>query len=513
VGLDQARGPAWLGADYDPEYMYLLNALNLVELEAPAHYDHPGTPLQLVGAAVIWILHRLTGTPAATFRGAVLGDPEFFLTGIAVALLGAFALATAVLGWTALRATRSLGWAVGAQLAPFLLLATLRTLGRVTPEAALLPVATALAAATLATLTRADSPRHARDPLLLGALAGLGVATKVTFLPVTLVALAAVRGVRPRLLMAAAALATFGLATLPVLRHAGAALRWFTSVALRAGVYGEGAPTVIDPRAFPAAVRDLILAEPVFAAFVTVTVGVLIVRPRGSGKTVSSVLAAVAAADVLQLALAGKGFGGTRYLVPAGALAGLNVCLLVTVTGAIRSPRVRGVLAALIVAGSIGGLGVQLARTIDLRRSLVARQAGQRHLLEAARSVPDALVVPLYGAPSPAVGLFFANFFAGGRYTRELDALFAGVLLSTGAAGEPRVRTDGRTFLRLGEGRVPTERVEDWARDRRLLFLGPRELLPPAFRYEAPPGAPDPLTPDDLGLFRAGAPATSRRAP
>lgn len=36
-----------------PECVYLVNALNFAMFKTVGHYDHPGTPLQLLGAIII----------------------------------------------------------------------------------------------------------------------------------------------------------------------------------------------------------------------------------------------------------------------------------------------------------------------------------------------------------------------------------------------------------------------------------------------------------------------------
>src|SRR5262245_47286202 len=117
LALGHARGPRWLGYNYDPEYPYLLNGLNLVEGVAPRHTDHPGTPVQLLAAGGIWIAHAVT-RPGTSVRADVLTRPEFFLSAVGAGLLALQGLATTVLGWTVLRSTGSLAWALTAQAAP-----------------------------------------------------------------------------------------------------------------------------------------------------------------------------------------------------------------------------------------------------------------------------------------------------------------------------------------------------------------------------------------------------------
>lgn len=53
----RVTGPFFLAANVDPDYAYLFNGLNIAVGEAPEHTDHPGTPLQLLGAAWIRLLN------------------------------------------------------------------------------------------------------------------------------------------------------------------------------------------------------------------------------------------------------------------------------------------------------------------------------------------------------------------------------------------------------------------------------------------------------------------------
>lgn len=75
-----AQGP-WNLYRYDPEYAYLLNSLNLLQLHSPGHTDHPGTTLQEFGAMVVfckWTAGSLSGG-AETLQRAVLSHPEDYL--------------------------------------------------------------------------------------------------------------------------------------------------------------------------------------------------------------------------------------------------------------------------------------------------------------------------------------------------------------------------------------------------------------------------------------------------
>ena len=53
IFLHAIAGSYYLSGIFDPEYVYLLNSLNLLNIQPPSHTDHPGTTLQIFGAIVI----------------------------------------------------------------------------------------------------------------------------------------------------------------------------------------------------------------------------------------------------------------------------------------------------------------------------------------------------------------------------------------------------------------------------------------------------------------------------
>src|SRR6185436_19337927 len=60
-------GPFYLGTNYDPDYAYLFNSLNLAVFHPPRHIDHPGTPVQLVGALVLRAQHPVASNVDLAF--------------------------------------------------------------------------------------------------------------------------------------------------------------------------------------------------------------------------------------------------------------------------------------------------------------------------------------------------------------------------------------------------------------------------------------------------------------
>lgn len=120
--LVDARGPYNRGENFDPDYNYLLNSLNLLLFHGPGHTDHPGTTLQEGGAAVIlgrWLVASTVGN-WVPLQEATLRAPEEYLHSINIMLVLLIAAAVFFAGWQMYRASGSLLAALTLQTSVFL---------------------------------------------------------------------------------------------------------------------------------------------------------------------------------------------------------------------------------------------------------------------------------------------------------------------------------------------------------------------------------------------------------
>jgi hypothetical protein len=529
LAVDRARGPAWLGYDYDPEYFYLFNGLNLLEGARPGFTGHPGTTLSLWAAGTVWLVHHAVPGPhpggrAASVRADVVDRPELYLSVIALGLLGGLVVAIGALGHAALRLTGHLPAALLAQLTPLLSLATVQELGRATPEAGLMALAVGLAAAMLSAArhaARQAEPRARGPAILVGILTGLTVATKFTGLPAGLLALGAAGGWAARRIVLASALVTFLVAFSPGLPRTVTNARWLLQLALHRGPYRTGSTTVIDVVHLPVVLGGLLLAEPIYLGLLLAG-ALACIRPRAH----RTLLLTAVIAESLQVAIAAKGHGVGRYLLPGPALIAVNAALLApTALGRPAGHRLaagrRMAAVALFIA-----VAAQAWRTATFAGHLAERRERQLALHALVETQPPDRVVLTFGAPSPALALFFGDLIMRGRYRAEIAARHGSRLVVVGRIrmdpsppGSDRVfafRSESAALLRLDGHPVPADEAAGWAREGGLAFLGPLDALPVRFTYERPrqwPVAPlDPRgarQPDRLaawgetGLYRA----------
>src|SRR6185503_16326557 len=94
--FSEARGPFHLAVNYDPDYAYLFNGLNLLSGVAPEHIDHPGTTLQLFAAAGIKLVNLTSTSHAAAV--SVVQHSESYLRGLNAALMICYSISLFLFG-------------------------------------------------------------------------------------------------------------------------------------------------------------------------------------------------------------------------------------------------------------------------------------------------------------------------------------------------------------------------------------------------------------------------------
>ena len=318
----KARGPYWVGSNFDPDYVYLLNSLNIVNHRSPEHVDHPGTPVQALGAAVIATL--TTEDTAEGMTSQVLKDPEYYLGWISRALRGLNVLACWLAGVSVLYVTRRVELGLLGQAILGFSPQVIDQLVRVSPEPLLFSISTVLG--SLVILTVRDTAAMSKPWLVavLAILSGLGLASKFTFAPILLIPLLFLTSHAARLMYLLGALGSAVAFTSPILSQYHKMFEWLWRLGLQTGQYGTGEATIIDRATFLTNVRDVLLFEPVFSGLVAVGMTVYFVSRRHEGvhpdhkmKVMSRVLGAVLIAQVVQILLVAKHPWYSRYLIPA----------------------------------------------------------------------------------------------------------------------------------------------------------------------------------------------------
>jgi hypothetical protein len=458
VVMGQQKGPYWLRPNQDPDYAYLVNSLAIANFEIPWHIHHPGTPVQTIGAIALWISHAVQSIMGVTTLGlneAVLSNPELHLRIIDYTLLGLTVLGLFVLGGVTVAITHRLLLGMLIQISPLLLMRTIlvNEPSRVSPEALLFALSQILATLLVVYLYSRDVEKTRWFAISLGVVFGLGMATKVTFLPTVIFGLA-IAGFRRKLLALAVAFIVFIAATLPIAGRYGEFTQWIFDIAVNAEVYGTGDRGLPSLSSLSTRLTDLMRDDKVFfyvliglsiiCVIATIQVVVRWVRQPISAPpqaASSTIIAANRYRLILwltlfmwsQILITIIESARSRYLIAAVGLCGLLLLLAVTWIESVlanRNLEWRSLpITCVLIYALCLGTSIQQYQISESRIS----QRFEGHL-DAVREIEQLLYdTPQYQecavvldrrASSPRAALFFGNLWSGELFSNTLDELY-----------------------------------------------------------------------------------------
>jgi hypothetical protein len=224
----------------DPEYAYLFNGALFADLKLKISYIlHPGTPLIILTAGVIRIVHAFR--PGEDMLTDVIRNPELYIKAIiyTINLLSMGMLL--LLGVFTYKKTRNIWLSVFLQLIPFAHSLALETMARVIPESLMLSLICLWIIQIISMFTHAEPVLNVKKhSLVMGILFGLSVALKLTLLPLILMPLIVLTGWRNKLRFVVVSLFSFSVFAFPVLLKYNMFYSWVKNIIIHTGSYGGG---------------------------------------------------------------------------------------------------------------------------------------------------------------------------------------------------------------------------------------------------------------------------------
>jgi len=259
--LTHAKGPHWL--EPDPDYAYYLSSVSLAEFRTPGYPDHPGMAVKYLAALTMRAAHMLAGEGG--FANDALVRPEFYVKRISEVFIIVACGLLFIAGRQLYRVFDSVLLGMLGQSACLLVFGQLQySLCKMNAEAVLFSLSLGMASLSVCILYQQQVGVRVYA-VLFGIVSALGLFTKLNFLPVVLLPVLLLRGIRTRLVygMAFAAASLLPALTLGADRVVffGQLRRYFIST----GVHAQHGRGMIPPNV-EVIVRDFIRAEPYFFA-------------------------------------------------------------------------------------------------------------------------------------------------------------------------------------------------------------------------------------------------------
>jgi hypothetical protein len=440
--LRQNALPYWSWFSLDPSYSYLMGGMSILEGVSPTYSDHPGTPVETVMAALIWLTGR--GSPGSVSDAAFL-QAESLLTLANTVMTALDAGALLLLGWTVRRRFGHLVPALLAQTTPFLTMLALKHGIEVEPEPMLLLAVLLLGVAMLEEMTM---PRVS-SLAALAAVIGFGTACKITFAPLVLAPLIMIAGWRSRLALVLGAGVALGIFLLPAIGNFGPMLRWFLHLAMGSGTYGTGAQTIIALDRYPAAFVKLFFPRPIFLGVFVLSAAALtwrlierrrLVHPASPAERA---LLGILVAQLVQILLAAKQ-PTAHYVLPALELSGLAMVFLWKVVREMVTD-LREPLPARLFAALLGILIIGQGSAFFRQYREISRESSGAQSIDLTRDFPRCAHVYQDLASAPSQAWFYNETYGEPRYAKRVAKLLP---------GDDYFYLSWRGYLENGEGRV-----------------------------------------------------------
>lgn len=266
------------GLDQDPAYVYLMSGLSILLGYVPHHVDHPGTTLQYLIAGVIQVRSWMEFPASSDLTSFVLGYAESLIEDASYLLLFLNALSALYVGIRFYRVTNCLFLALITQLTALIYEPILERTVYLAPEALLMTLSNVLIGLYAGVLMNPE--RRGPSfwvPVLGGLISALGMATKITFLPMVLLLLLS-KGLRERMVGVGSFVLFLGFMLSLISERLLQMTAWMSGVVTHSGIYGEGTPEVIDFSALPERFLHLMTAYPLFYSVLIAMGGLLILE-------------------------------------------------------------------------------------------------------------------------------------------------------------------------------------------------------------------------------------------
>ncbi len=239
----------------DPAYQYLFAGVDILLGNVPAHNDHPGTPLQSLIAliiATVWYVLHLFGAVQEGIVVSVIAEPEFYLLNVSASVVILNALAIYFLGKQIFKVTQKYTAAAVCQMSPLIFALVSPNILYPTPESLLWCISLSLVAVLAPALLGDTAETNIVDrkmAVIAGAFCGIGLAVKVTFLPMVGLLLI-FRSWRLIALSSLVLVVSWFVGVLPIYSRLGKMFDWLHKVINHTGMHGAGQIGIFDVKQF-----------------------------------------------------------------------------------------------------------------------------------------------------------------------------------------------------------------------------------------------------------------------
>ncbi len=304
-----------------------MNSLNLAQFDGlgVGHIDHPGTPVQTVGAFVIKILYTINGEKNDIVTD-VLSRPEYYLGSINFVFILMTGLSLFILGLASFKKLKNIYCAVLLQFTPFYPSTVYNHYSDVSSEslfifAILLFIAVMICMSGSKDISGKTALWYA---IAFGIICGFGLACKIIFFPLMIIPVILIKRFSYNAVFLAVSVISFLIFVFPALtpENAQKYADWILGIATHSGKYGTGQESVIETTTFTSNLINNITEDISFnIAYLSVAIIFLLGFFRRYAKVIRenkyhNLLTGIFISMTVQIVIVIKQYD-PRYMIPA----------------------------------------------------------------------------------------------------------------------------------------------------------------------------------------------------
>ncbi len=263
----------------DPEYAYLLNGLNILNLAPPDHVMGPGTPLHLFCALITQIVYWLRG--ASELAVDVLQNPDIYLFYINHSIIVLISIILFFTGYVTYKSFNN--HLFSGIFVQFIVLSSWLTIDlsrRIMVESLVIPGVLLLLLMLFRYANMTSEARlNSSKKYLIGfsLLIGFISATKFVYVPIAIIPFILLKGFKQKFLLILFSIVSFFIFGFAVFYRWDYFFGWYWNNFIHSGTYGAGEQSIIDAELFVKNLKSLFSSDSfLLPSFILVSLGVLL---------------------------------------------------------------------------------------------------------------------------------------------------------------------------------------------------------------------------------------------
>jgi len=430
--------------DTDPEYAYLFSGMNICNLSTPNHVQGPGTPLQVLSAVVIKVVHTVRST-GDTLNVDVMKNPDVYCSAINTFIIILISISILIAGFAVSFATKNIFAGLFFQLIPFTKWVLLDLISRIMVEnLIILGVILLMALVVLYVYDHKTEPKKWINKYVIGfgIVIGFIASNKLVYLPIAIIPFLILEGAKQKAAYTLSSIIAFLIFSFSILFHWVSFRDWYVINFFHSGVYGSGQATIIDWNSFSQNFKGIFTNNNFYLVtfFTSIVITLLYYIPffrlkRKNDKEWKAFLGILITMVVLTL-LVSKQFKEYYLTVNYSLIVPcwFFIIMILSRVFSVNSVKYIQIAAFIVVSYLVWLNGPKLV--LDYHSIQVNRDEKFRESLEYAQNnfdsnTPTLVLANYYGAPFKEYGLYFGMAWCGPKmgsiYSRDLNKLYPNI--------------------------------------------------------------------------------------